>query len=121
MSSFTRPSPRLEEAVMGLNDLAQAVNEWAADKGWNETEVSTPEFLMLCVTELSEGMEAYRHDEPHFWRNGDKPDGLGVELADVLVRIFHFCGRNNIDLTHAFAEKMKYNETRPHRHGGLKA
>jgi len=47
-----------------------------------------------------------------------KPEGIPIELADVVIRIFDLCGYYNIDLEHAIEEKMTYNKTRPHKHGG---
>lgn len=43
--------------------------------------------------------------------------GEAVELADVLIRIFHYCGRRGIDLGEAVRLKHEYNLSRPYRHG----
>ncbi len=43
--------------------------------------------------------------------------GESAELADVLIRIFHYCGRYGIDLGMAVRLKYEYNITRPFRHG----
>lgn len=48
----------------------------------------------------------------------NKPVGAPSELADVLVRVFHFCGRHKVPLARAVTEKMAYNATRGHKHGG---
>jgi NTP pyrophosphatase (non-canonical NTP hydrolase) len=49
-----------------------------------------------------------------------KPEGIPSELADIVIRVFDMCGRYGIDLEAAIKEKMEYNTTRPHRHGGKK-
>lgn len=49
-----------------------------------------------------------------------KPCGIPSELADVLVRAFHFAGKHKIDLESAVMEKMAYNESRPYKHGNKK-
>jgi NTP pyrophosphatase (non-canonical NTP hydrolase) len=43
--------------------------------------------------------------------------GEAAELADVLIRIFHYCGKRGIDLGRAVQLKHQYNTTRPYRHG----
>lgn len=43
--------------------------------------------------------------------------GEAAEMADVLIRIFHYCGKRNIDLGKAVQLKHKYNTSRPFRHG----
>jgi hypothetical protein len=47
-----------------------------------------------------------------------KPEGMVVELADVVIRILDFCGFKKLDLDRSLREKHTYNATRPHRHGG---
>lgn len=98
------------------------------------------EVIMLMVTELAEAYEEIREGIPldHIYlKKGSvvvsnspwdvdldptlKPEGVPVELADVLIRIFDFCQEKNIPLEHALRIKMDYNKTRPYRHGGKKA
>lgn len=43
--------------------------------------------------------------------------GEAAELADVLIRIFHYCGKRQIDLGRAVLLKHEFNITRPYRHG----
>lgn len=43
--------------------------------------------------------------------------GEAAELADVLIRIFHYCGKRNIDLGEAVRLKHQYNINRPYKHG----
>lgn len=57
-----------------------------------------------------------RFDKDKFGQ--DKPEGVIVELADVVIRIFDFCGRNALDLAQAIAVKHAFNRGRKHRHGG---
>ncbi len=49
-----------------------------------------------------------------------KPEGIAVEYADLLIRVFDTCGKYNIPLEEALKLKMAYNKTRPHRHGNKK-
>jgi NTP pyrophosphatase (non-canonical NTP hydrolase) len=72
-------------------------------------------------SELSEALEEYRNnpDNEIYTVNG-KPEGIGIELADCVIRIMDFCGQHKIDLALCMQVKMEYNKTRSHRHGGKK-
>ena len=54
-----------------------------------------------------------------YYEENGKPCGIPSELADVVIRIFDFCGGMNIDLEKIILEKMAYNETRPYKHNRL--
>lgn len=75
--------------------------------------------LMLIVGEVAEGHEEGRRGiEPTLiYYDGDKPEGLPIEFADIVIRVFDQCGELGIDIGAAIAEKMAYNATRPHLHG----
>jgi len=45
--------------------------------------------------------------------------GEAAELADVLIRIFHYCGKRGINLGEAVRLKHEYNIMRPYKHGKL--
>lgn len=46
-----------------------------------------------------------------------KPIGWSSELADILIRTFDLAAATGVDLEKAVREKMRYNRTRPFRHG----
>jgi NTP pyrophosphatase (non-canonical NTP hydrolase) len=46
-----------------------------------------------------------------------KPEGVPAELADVVIRIFDFCGTRGIDLGAIILEKAEFNTTREQHHG----
>lgn len=110
-----------------LNNWAKYCNDWAERKGWNNREIPVMESLMLFVTEIAEAAEEYRvgHIPTEIYFNDDecvnghepKPEGIPVEIADLLIRVFHFCGLHGIDLDEVVRMKMAYNEGRPYRHG----
>jgi len=111
-------------AEMGLNQLAAEIHQLAVEKGWwDDGEGKTfPEILMLCVSELSEALEAYRDGAPDFHiTEGGKPTGINVELADCMIRILDYCGSQEIDIEAVIRAKHEYNKTRPYRHGGKRA
>jgi hypothetical protein len=47
-----------------------------------------------------------------------KPEGIAIEFADVMIRIFDTCARYEIPLVEAIKIKMAFNKTREHKHGG---
>ena len=47
-----------------------------------------------------------------------KPEGVGSEFADVLIRLLDDCDRWGVDLAFEFERKMAYNEKRPYQRGG---
>lgn len=78
--------------------------------------------MALLGTEIAEAMEAYRERGLESWLDpvSGKPEGVPAELADVLIRLGDICGFYNINLEATTLDKMAYNESRPHRHGGKK-
>jgi len=115
--------------MITIETWCQKINSWATVKGWNQNEVGFGEFIALCHSELSEALEEYRNGhsvtEVYYTESNEadtvsvkKPEGIPIELADVLIRIFHFAGRHNIDLEQALDIKHLYNTLRPQRHGG---
>ena len=45
-------------------------------------------------------------------------EGIAVEMADCLIRILDWCGKENIDMDKVVRIKMDYNKARAYRHGG---
>lgn len=100
--------------------LVDAAHRNAIDKGWYDEPRAFGESIALMHSELSEALEDYRDGKgfTEIWFEGDKPCGIPTELADTIIRIFDLCGHLEIDLEAAILQKMAYNATRPHRHGG---
>lgn len=48
-----------------------------------------------------------------------KPEGVGPEFADLAIRLMETCEEYGLDLDFEIDRKMKYNEGRDLRHGGL--
>ena len=103
---------------MDLNELQHEAHRIALEKGWYaKGDRNVMELLMLIVTEIAEAAESYRNDEPEFHFVDGKPEGLGVELADTIIRICDMAEYMGIDLADVINAKMAYNKTRPYRHG----
>jgi NTP pyrophosphatase (non-canonical NTP hydrolase) len=113
-----------------INELVRGAHKLAVEKGWwpKSEPVNIPEKLALIHSEVSEALEAYRESEDELdlrlvsWgpgnKDNDKPEGFAVELADAVIRIADLCGKLGIDLQEAIHIKMRFNASRPHRHGG---
>ena len=105
---------------MSLNDLRDKVGAWAKSKGWDDDRTVGDDFALMHA-EISEALEEHRDgrmpDEVYLSLDG-KPEGIPIELADVIIRIAHFAARHGIDLDEAMETKLAFNEGRPYRHGG---
>ena len=135
-----------ESDHMNLTKLTKDIHKNAVDHGWWDQERSFGEIIALCHSELSEALEEYRGGKPmeytvcqtdkapccksrcaHYnGQNGTctekldthKPEGIAIELADVIIRILDYCGKEGIDMEAAIKRKHAYNLTRPYKHGG---
>lgn len=114
---------------MDLNKFIKEVTETSV-KNWDGVDRSFGDYIALMHAELSEALEEYRNERGYseIWYDTAyvdnevriKPEGIPIELADVIIRIFSFCGRYEIDIEQALEIKHEFNKTRPHRHGGKK-
>ena len=113
-----------------MNNLPtpEEIHKNAVEHGWWEDDRSFPEIIALCHSELSEALEEYRkcHGVDDIWflesKEGPdlKPEGVPIELADCIIRIFDYCGKYEIDIFEAIRMKHNYNKLRSYRHGNKK-
>ena len=117
-----------------LVDMQAEVTEQNERLGWYDAERTVGDGVALLHTEVSELYEAFRQ-----WGTADmthtgvgrtkalpdasgsmvpKPEGVGSEAADILIRLLDECDRQGIDLTAEYDRKMRYNALREYRHGG---
>lgn len=94
---------------------------------------SVPLKLALIHSEVSEILEEHRRGAPILYhgsigpagvrdpqlirRHNFKPEGLGPEIADAVIRLADLCGQLGIDLEAMVSLKHAYNVTRPRKHG----
>lgn len=92
-----------------IDDFIKLCYATAKEKGWWDRPRCDGELIALMHSELSEALEAMR--------NNLGKDAIAEELADCCIRIFDYCGKNNIDLEDALLKKAEKNKSRPYRHG----
>lgn len=99
------------------------IHQYAVEKGWWEKERNVGEMFLLFVSEVSEAFEEIRNGKApaEVYFIGEKPEGVPIELADVVIRILDYCEHAGIDMEDAMRLKHAYNQTRPYRHGGKTA
>lgn len=131
-----------------IKRLQEEIYRNAVDKGFYDPPRSYGESIALMHSELSEALEEARKNPEglakvyytvagrevdkvgdRFYIDADrggnidmgsngKPEGFAVELADCVIRILDTCEYLGIDLQQIIEEKMAYNATREHKHGG---
>ncbi len=112
------------------NVFARECHEISASKGWIALKRTDAQLTNLMISELSEALEEFRAKRPLTetyyvgkkkdgtkveFRNGEqcpcgpddlvdtnlKPEGIGIELADAIIRIAQYFGTNEMDLNAA--------------------
>ena len=102
---------------MTIKEWAEKIHKNAVNHGFWENEKSFAEIVALCHSELSEALEEDRAGKPLIYMQDGKPEGKAVEMADCIIRILDWMGKENIDAEDVIATKHAYNETRPYKHG----
>lgn len=111
----------MPKSLKAMQEEIRAVN---IEKGWRGPdvhEVSFGEAMALLHSEVSEALDAYRVyglEDKTGSHAGAKPEGVGSEFADVLIRLLDDCDLFGIDIEAEYERKLAFNRTRPYRHGG---
>lgn len=127
-----------------INKLAQEIHENAKSKGFYDDKKNIGEMLCLIHSEVSEALEADRKKhfttlKENWYINGLADANYGAsfcgdqsflnefeksvkntfedELADVVIRVLDLCAYKGINIESHIKAKMRYNQTRPYKHG----
>lgn len=82
-------------------------NGWETPIDFNDPEVPTK--LCLIHSEVSEALEAYRHDNEENFRE---------EIADTIIRILDLTAGLGYNIDEDVRKKMEVNRGRGYKHGG---
>jgi hypothetical protein len=98
-----------------LNKLAKEITQYTEKMQLNKKR-SLEETVTLCCQDLEEALQEYYADHPvlyiaHPLKEGipPKPDGQGIKLADCIIHLLDYCGRNNININDMISVKNEYN------------
>ena len=94
---------------MNLEEMTKEVVELVRAKGFDNW-LTWKEFPKACAYLHSEVSEAFEH-----WRDNEKVE-VGLELADILIRLLHTARALGYDLELEFKQKMEINWKRPVHH-----
>jgi NTP pyrophosphatase (non-canonical NTP hydrolase) len=105
---------------MRIRDVQKTALETRKEKGL--TGFSFTAEIAMIHSEVSEALHAYQDVShlPHdIWLSDEgKPEGVPIELADVVIFVCGLAAERGIDLELAISQKLEYNKTRPFQHGG---
>lgn len=116
-----------------IAEMTAEVRECNQAHGWREGSNTFGDYIALLHSEASEALEAFRdhktedatevvpvtlYDPKGAPVNLPKPEGVGSELADVLIRLLDMADVYGLDLDFEYERKIAYNRTRPFKHGG---
>lgn len=105
---------------MNIKEITEIAGETARKNGWwDGGQRNNAELAALIHSEVSEFLEeARKPDARDFYLDDNgKPEGMAIELADVVIRVADLCANRGWDLENAIKVKLEYNKTRPYRHG----
>jgi len=117
----------MTDTPKSMNDLANYIHSISVAKGFYEPDLVRDFDGMLANIhgEVSEALFEWRNgkgfNETYYAEDSHKPEGIPIELADIIIRVLDICAYYKIDIEQAIWNKVSYNSTRPHRHGNKRS
>lgn len=117
MLAIAQSCDRIEAHRLGNTFVA--LSEPRTLSGLSDRQITALHYLGLIASELAEAADDILANrwETATDENG-KPQGLGSEIADVLIRCGDHFSVYGVDLAGEIQRKFEYNRKRSHRHGG---
>ena len=120
--------------ISSIPGLLREINEIATNRGWRENRASEDRtgawfatYIALVHSEVSEALEAQRDGvwygtkKVRMDRYGgdlneikDRPTGVGLELAEAIIRIIDMADIWNIDIVHELKRALEWATERPY-------
>lgn len=129
---------------MKLNKFSMEVHQNAVEHGWWDEDRTFGDIIALCHSELSEALEEYRARRPMIWHlckkgwpcDGElcdewiegecqikylesKPEGIAVELADCVIRILDWLGKEGINADALIVDPLDFCDLPAPAYGGF--
>lgn len=94
---------------MNLSRLGKTYEQWDLQNGLAR---SNNDILAHIMSELGEAFECIREGDIELNHDETKPEGLGPELADIIILAAKLAAYNGIDIEKMIELKHNYNTTR---------
>lgn len=101
--------------IHAISKLSQRCYDLAHDKGFWDKPRNKGEMVALIHSEASELLESTR--KPAQDQHCPEFTNEEIELADIVIRVMDYAQGFDLRLGEAIVAKLKFNATRPHKHG----